>query len=470
MIYFWICVILCLILIKAVSKQNKILKNRIHFKLKLLKFNRYTSVPLNLTFNLKLPLKKRKIYDHVLKCIIFHSPITYSNIDTNILKNSGIDVSIPLYLEKYPCKNLFKILYEINKKYNFNLIIFDAQKNLKFYKKYIKHNNKLKVLCENEISKKLKENIYKININYKSNKLKELNLSSGFIFNNFKVREYFKDINLIQNYYNNFFEINIIQNKFISKVIKIELKNITNKLQCISFNYIKDLSLNELNYYLFKKQGRTIVAENLFTQNKLYLYTSHDANVCFSKVLGLKNSNRPCVNLEYDIKLKPKEVKYILIIESCKEIKNKQSEFESNQQKLRKIFNIKIQTENLVLNNLFNNLLPKRITLNGIQDFSHKKLSIDEVLNKYKHGLISDYECYVLLKENFIIENDDKFEIQTSFMTYKLKLFLKNKIKTISASKGERPCLNIDDVIYYNARTLSKTAIDKARGEIKIVF
>ena len=55
-------------------------------------------------------------------------------------------------------------------------------------------------------------------------------------------------------------------------------------------------------------------------------------------------------------------------------------------------------------------------------------------------------------------------------MNYKLKIFLENKVKTISAIKGEKTCLNIDDVLYYNARTISKSALSKAKKEIKIVF
>ena len=55
-------------------------------------------------------------------------------------------------------------------------------------------------------------------------------------------------------------------------------------------------------------------------------------------------------------------------------------------------------------------------------------------------------------------------------MNYKLKIFFEDKIKTIEARHGEKTCLSIDDVLYYNARSLSKSALKKSKGEVKIVF
>ena len=146
------------------------------------------------------------------------------------------------------------------------------------------------------------------------------------------------------------------------------------------------------------------------------------------------------------------------------------NEFENNNSELKKLFNIKIQTDDNKLNTLFNITLPRKIALSGVQNFNGGDYSLNEILTKYKEGALTDYACYNLLKQKFIIEKKESFELQPFLMNYKLKIFFEDKIKTVEARHGEKTCLSIDDVLYYNARSLSKSALKKSKGEVKIVF
>ena len=470
MIYVWIIALIFLFLIKAVSSPQGILKNRLHYKRVVLKSGRFTSKPQYLTF-INLPFKYRALHDHVLKCITYHSPITYSKINVKLLKNSGINLTKPLYLQEYPNKKLFKKLYLFSKKYDFNLVIFEKINKLKKYIKYIKKNNNLKVLCESDISKELKENIYKLNINFNSQKLKQNTLNNGFIFENYKQNEHFDELNLVQCYYNNNFNIDIIKNKFKSTAYYLKIKNISNKTNKINFNFVENFNSSNLSYYLFKRMGRCIKAINILTNEESFIYTSIiPKNVSYSSVDGLKTSNKPCLIFEFSLLLKAGEERKIIIAKSRETLKKYLNIFQENQVELKKLFNIKIQTGDKALDNLFNHTLPRRIALSGIESFKGGDFSLEEVLKLYKENKISSYECYQLLKNKFVLENKDSLEFQPNLMNYKLKVFLENKVKTICASKGEKTCLNIDDVLYYNARTISKTALSKAKNEIKIVF
>ena len=179
---------------------------------------------------------------------------------------------------------------------------------------------------------------------------------------------------------------------------------------------------------------------------------------------------KPCLIFEFSLLLKAGEERKIIISKSREALKNYLNIFQENQVELKKLFNIKIQTEDKALDNLFNHTLPRRIALSGIENFKGGDFALEEILNLYKENKISSYECYQLLKNKFVLENKDSLEFQPNLMNYKLKVFLENKVKTICASKGEKTCLNIDDVLYYNARTISKTALSKAKNEVRIVF
>ena len=470
MIYVLVSTIILLLLIKFFSKPSKLLKNRLHYKIVFLKGGSFSRKPQNLTFK-NLPFKDRALLDHVLKCINYHSPITYSKINVSLLKNSGINLNIPVYIENQPNKKLFKKLENINKKLNFNLIIFEKTNKLNWYTKYLKRNKNLKVLCYSDISKELKENLYKININYISPKLQEKALNDGFNFYNFKLKEHFEDINLLQNYFNDKFNIKVIKNKFYATANYLEIKNISTKTEVLRFNFVKNFNEDKLSYYLFEKNGRCIKAINLLSGEEQFFYTSIlPTDVTYSSVDGIKNSNKPCLKMSFCLSLKAGEERRVLLTESNESLKDYLGLFEENQIELKKLFNTKIQTGNRALDTLFNFTLPRSITLSGVQKFQGGDYSLEEILKRYKEDKISSFECYKLLKQKFVVENKDIFELQPNAMNYKLKIFLENKVKTISAIKGEKTCLNIDDVLYYNARTISKSALSKAKKEIKIVF
>ena len=190
--------------------------------------------------------------------------------------------------------------------------------------------------------------------------------------------------------------------------------------------------------------------------------------VCFSSVYGLKNSKDPLLTFNYNLTLKADELRQLNFAYGSEE--NLVNEFENNNSELKKLFNIKIQTDDNKLNTLFNITLPRKIALSGVQNFNGGDYSLNEILNKYKEGTLTDYACYNLLKQKFIIEKKESFELQPFLMNYKLKIFFEDKIKTIEARHGEKTCLSIDDVLYYNARSLSKSALKKSKGEVKIVF
>ena len=201
----------------------------------------------------------------------------------------------------------------------------------------------------------------------------------------------------------------------------------------------------------------------------MYFYSSIlPKEVCFSSVYGLKNSKDPPLAFNYNLSLKAGEIRKLNFAYGSEE--NLVNEFENNNSELKKLFNIKIQTDDNKLNTLFNITLPRKIALSGVQNFNGGDYSLNEILTKYKEGALTDYACYNLLKQKFIIEKKESFELQPFLMNYKLKIFFEDKIKTVEARHGEKTCLSIDDVLYYNARSLSKPALKKSKGEVKIVF
>ena len=462
MIYVWSIAITLILLLLPLLKKRGILKCRLHFKRVALNKKTFTSKPLKLTFNLNVPFKDKALYDHVLKAITYHAPIPYSKVNIGLLKNSGIDITLPVYIEINPSYKLLKKLLEINKKYAFNLIIFTKSNK---YNKYLKHNKNLRVLYLNDISKELKENLYKLNINYNSCKLFEKTYNLGFNFENFILKEHFEGINLVQTYTNENFEIELLKNKYKSSAYVLKIKNISNKNEKISFNFNYKFS----GYYLFNKKGKILSALNLLTENKMYFYSSIlPKGICFSSVNGLKNSKDPLLAFNYNLSLKAGEIRKLNFAYGSE--KNLVNEFENNNSELKKLFNIKIQTDDNKLNTLFNITLPRKIALSGVQNFNGGDYSLNEILTKYKEGALTDYACYNLLKQKFIIEKKESFELQPFLMNYKLKIFFEDKIKTIEARHGEKTCLSIDDILYYNARSLSKSALKKSKGEVKIVF
>ena len=424
---------------------------------------------MNLTFNINVPLKDKKFYDHILKCLNYNSPITYSKINLDVLKNSGIDITLPIYVEHSPNKKLFKQLVDIKNFYNFCLVILCKGSELKLYRKF-KNINNIYILVEREISKSLKENLYKININYQTPKLQENKEDEGFDFGDCNLKEHFEGYNLIQNYSNINFEINVNRTKYVFNSYRVDVRNKSKDTQKLSFKFAKLLNNEKLNYYKFLYKNKVIEAFNLLNEKQYFIYTSIKAkNIKFSLVDGLLNSNRACIIVYFEIVLKGNEQKTFFINESD-DRDNVFEMYEKNIVSLKRILNVQISTNNKKLDNFFNFLLPKKIIINGMTNCKYEHLSINEALNLYNKGLISDYECYKHIKESFLIEKTDNIELISNNMNYSLKIFFENMSKNISVSHGEKAYLNIDDVLFYNTRIVSKSALKKANGDIEIVF
>ena len=470
MIYFYILIVISCLFIKVFSKYPFILKTRLHYKRVNLKGQSFFNKAMNLTYNLKVPLKDKKFYDHILKCLNYNSPISYSKIDIKLIKNCGIDVNYPIYIEHSPRKEKLKKLIDVKRLYDYNLVIFCKVSELKCYKKF-RNIDKMYVLVEREISKSLKENLYKININYKTPKLKEYKEDEGFSFSGLNLKEHFENFCLVKNYYNQDFDININSAKYKYDSFKISLKNKSKITRKITFKFVKLLNKEKLNYYNFSFKNKTIEAYNLLKGTKNFLYCSlKPKHIKYSLVDGQLYSNQACIIVLFEITLKSNEEKSIYICESCENCEDIFNMYKNNILSLAKTFNLQINTQNKQLDSLFNVILPKKIIINGITACKYEHLSICEAVDKYKENKISAFECYRHIKEAFLIEKCENFELLPNNMNYSLKIFFENMSKNISVSHGEKAYLNIDDVLFYNTRIVSKSALKKANGDIEIVF
>lgn len=452
MIWFLTLLLFLIIILHLKKRKVYLLKCRLHFKKARVGKIHFFKHPYGLTFIAGETIKEKIFLDHVLKCINFHAPITYSEIDLPLLK--FLDLTLPVYVEDNISLCEAKILNKLKEQFNL-VIVSENQKLIKLIKNELKNRENVYFFNKNNISKKLNENLNKININYPSEKLKKDLSPKGF---NYIFNEKFSDFCIEKRYENNDVLIEIKHNKCFLSAYDVKITKKSNKkINNLEFNYIFD-NLG-LNYYLFKRLKNMVIAKNLLTNKSFYFFSTAIENIAYSRVIGLKYSNYPCINAVFPLK------NFSFCYGNVKPTKNC---FQENLKLLKDLFSIKIETEDKKFNYFFNTYLKQRIVIEG---FIGEKVEGDreKIISGFKNKKLSAYQCYVSLRDLFFEEIDGRILFKEN-AGYKLKCFFDDLEKTIQVERGENPHLKIDDVTYHNARVVSMRAIEKARGDIQIVL
>lgn len=390
----------------------------------------------------------QKAKQTILNRVRFHAPVVYDDkIDKRALFLGGIDINLPVFkFDKLLTKKLLKAFKLALNEEKFNLVLDDTcvDKNLK---KTLDGLKNVVVYDKQSSPISFVEMINKLNINYSASTNYNLVFKDNFFkVNGVILNPSYKEFVLRQNLafdgvYADYSEFVLNGNNFLCG-----FKNHSSKTQKIEVEL--NISLRK-GYYFFKKDGKSILVENLLSKEKKYLnFSPKGCKFSFSEVDGLENSVFCCVNSRASFVLEPKQEKTIFFNYG-------DSKFGINEKKVRclkrvsidkccEIFNVKIKTKNPKFDLFFNNNLPKKIWLNWLNG------EVDNVLE----------EKYLSLKKMFVI-GDKNF----SFVNFKeiglkeISIFNGEYYKKILIVDGNEKFLKVGKTFFYNINGVSHISL-----------
>ncbi|MDD3231737.1 MAG: hypothetical protein PHV79_00480 [Clostridia bacterium] len=445
-------------------------------------------------------------------------------IDKNLIEATGIKLDKPIYIENLTNLNFnyAKNLWLAKKIYSFNLIIFydDDQikdKNLKCRAKsnfeILKNlfNLDAKFLNTNDLSKKIKENLYNLNINHnfdkkwhicEKNEIKPLgDFVKHTIFKNFCLDSTFENNNVLLRvkqtfFYGAYYFFETKSKNTNNENVKDAKKNPkSNRNKNVKIFFTKIIHCNELEYFQICKEKKYFKIEGLLNKKNYFFYSSN--KVVKIEIIKILHSKNYCLKFIINLKQKLNEqnLKSNFWIYFGEKSPEKFFNFDYTELYykilycLESNFSIKLKSDNNNLNFYFNNYLPsktiteglenqtflQKCSLNSILDNIYteseffnllKELSFDDLINLHKSKRISAILAYNLIKNKLFIQKNNSFYInKNELANYELKFFIENKIKKIKIKTGDSK-ITIDGTTYHNCRNISiKTLINHQNFE-----
>lgn len=280
----------------------------------------------------------------------FHAPQCADDVDLNVLKNEGIDLSLPVFFYENPLSKLMsKCFFEAQKRVDFSLIFPFPQP----------HSHKLKYIISND------ENLKKLNINYRSKTDFASCQNKKYItINGEKI-----DRKLQNFFYDGFVEkggVNCFVRECIlsGRNIYFEFLNTTSEEKCVNFEL--NLPLKR-GYYSFQKLSHAIKVTRLLSGERLFFNFSQGRNkFVFSCVDGVENCTCARINLSCSVTLKPYQKRHFFynfgsekfMLNSMEEI---EQFFAQCKKKNCEIFDVKINTKFKNVDSKINYILPEKI-------------------------------------------------------------------------------------------------------------
>lgn len=392
----------------------------------------------------------------IINRVKFHAPKLQDEVDMALLDAYGIDASYPIFVFNRKLDNIYYPAFLLAKKQvEFNLILTEIPV---VSNKKIKNLDKTYLIMKEDMGSLLSSTIENLNINYLSHsnfkkELKEEFLSINGQKINFDYHAYYYNKKLMFN--------GVIANAncylLNGKNYNLTFTNTRNEVVKINFQFNLPLPRG---YYFFRNFNKYIEIENLTNKSKAYFnYNFNHANISFSTISGLERCTFPCINLQSNISLLPKEKKDIYFnfgenkycLNNPKEM---QIFFDLSQRKMNKIFDIKISSKNANLDNEFNYLIPRKIWE------SWNKFEIDE----------ESENKYIKFKNQIINSSDKGVQISKSFAGLKQVSFYRDNIwKKVFIIHNHYDYLFADKIKYYNFNLITKE-IFKKNNEIYLSF
>lgn len=469
---------------------------------------------INLLFKFDLLFFKKKLnesrfspveIESILNKVKNNQPLIYaSKINKNIIESAGISLTKAIFVERAELLsiNYAKSLWLAKQIYDFNLIIFyQTESSIEKFKNFFK--NKVKFFNIADLSKSLKENLLKLNINHnEKNKLDLKTENMISLKGNFQKSTIFKNYYLEQSFYNSDSNLNIKQTFHEGQYSFFNVSFFTSK--SLQIEYLKNFQLKHFDYLTLQKEKNLLQIKSIINNFEYYFYSSIKINKIFLN--KIKNLN--CYNLKckIELKLSKKEQKSFwfyfgknppttALNLNSDEIQNISSEqvYFKILKKIEKRYNIKIISSDSVLNYYYNKYLPEKIILEGIKtnvqidnyinfkNFNSNKIlkysndclktiTFKQLISMYKSKQFSAFVIYKLMSDKLLLQkNDFIFINKTELKNYELKLFFENKTKSIIVKSDVEKKLIIDDISYYNCQNISlKTLKDYDFFEIRI--
>lgn len=457
-------------------------------------------------FSYKKIINKNKFSSIEIQKILYKirnkEPILYTKkIDKIKLESAGINLNKPIFIEQAELisPSYAKNLWLAGQIQNFNLIIFYIEnqpiKRLKtFFRKDAKFFN------ISDLSKDLKENLLKLNINHKEKQELDFKQINEIRLKNFK--ENFQKLVYFNNFYletvlkNQDFNINIKQTYFKGEFFFVNAKifniSITSKNFQIMFS--KVFALEKFDYLVLNKEKDYYTIKSLFNEFKYFIFSSKKVkNIRLKKI---RNSQK--YNLKFELKQDQNEnfswiyigkipVHNILNLEFNELKKNDFKQiYYIILNKIKKQFNLKLNSSSRDINFYFNTYLPKRIVLENLKNIKPKNflsenfdindenflnsISFKQLISMHKNKQLSAFEIYNFMSNKLLLQKNNFLYInKTELKNYELKLFFENKLKSIFVKSDIKKRLIIGDISYYNCQNISlKTLKDYDNFEVRI--
>ncbi len=398
-----------------------------------------------------------KVKNTILNRVRFHAPICYDdNIDKRTLFDAGIDINLPIFkYDKVLTKPILKAFILAQKEEKFNLVL--TKDNLDKFKNLSNLSN-LIIYDKTTTSKSVLEMINKLNINYFSSSNYNLSYKDKFfkvqgeILNPHYDEFCLKDVSVFDDIYTQYneFELN-----GVNFYVKVQNKGNVEKKVVLELN----IPLNK-GYYLFKRNTKNILIENLFTKEKKFLnFICRNKQFSFSNVDGLENSVFSCINCKITLLLKPQDESFVFFNFGTQKFsfkgENDIKAFMSYSRiKCCEIFNVQVKSKNPKFDFFFNKTLPQKIWINWLN--GEKDVDLEKKYVSLKH-------LFVKGDNNFSLVNFKELGLK------ELGIFNGEYYKRILIIQSNEKFLRIGKTFFYNINGLSKNTL-KNREPITVCF
>ncbi|MDD4816103.1 MAG: hypothetical protein PHQ62_03105 [Clostridia bacterium] len=395
----------------------------------------------------------------------YQKPKIYAQkIDKKLVENSGIKLDKPLYVEK--AKNInfdyAKSLWLAQKICPFSVVVFfENELSILAKKKFLSTAIFLK---KSDLNITLKQNLLALNINiFEPLFFENIARNSLQILPSKNIETTFKNYSLQKTFLGKNFCLNIGQTFFNGKFYFFNnLIKYNKKIKIILKNIIKN---NIFDYFLIKKIKFGYLFESVI--NKINYYFLSNKTIKNIKILPIKNSKNFCLIAEIFVDFSlPQNQNFVVYFG-----KENFDIFTENLQGkivgfIEKKFALQLETQDKKLEFYFNKFLPKQIILDSIscknfdfvlpQNFEEKNLTFNQIIDLYKSKKISSIFCYNLIKNKLFTERENLIILnKNELANYRLKLFFENSIKKINVSESKQIKLIINDISYYNCKSIS---------------
>ena len=399
----------------------------------------------------------QKIKNLIVNRIKYHAPnLNTDEIDFELLSAVGIDASLPIFVFPKPMNRLFfRAFKEVKRTVDFNLI---CTKKPQIRESRLKKLADTFLLYEEDIGGQLWNNINALNINYLSHCDFNVEFEGEYIkFNNEKLEleycPYYKSKKVMDQG----IVFQVTEFLLNGKNYSINISNTHKEQHKISFEFNLPLPRG---YYFFKQDNSCVTIENLCNRQKAYFnFNFKGGKLSFSSLNGIESCTFACINFKYEISLLPLQSKKLYFNFSDEKFcffspKEVQQFFESSQNKLNEIFDIRLSSHDKQFDRLFNLSLPQNIWEKW-QNFDFDEKSENDYL-KYRSQIIT--------------QTDKGLQINPSFKGLKEVKFYRNSgWKRVFVVHNNACYMFVDKVKYFNYTLLTKEIFNK-NNEIYLSF